>query len=134
MRGGLHRQQVVGAGQHLAAGLARRGDHQVVQRDDARQVGHIRREGADVVVAAGHPQRDRQLGVVVLDDDLARPEQLELQAATEAARLMSDSSASISALPGSRRSSWVTYSCTCSFCLRSSSRLIACASLAWYSS
>src|SRR3990167_10980740 len=44
--------------------------------------------------------------------------------------LMSDNSASISALPGSWRSSWVTYSCTCCFCLRSSDRLTAWPSLA----
>ena len=42
---------------------------------------------------------------------------------------MSDSSASISALPGSCFSSCVTYSCTCSFCLRNSLRLTAWPSL-----
>ena len=83
------------------------------------------------MVAAGDLDRDRQLGVVVLapptwpgrNSSNCRPR-------PSPAWLMSDSSASISALPGSCFSSCVTYSSTCSFCLRSSRRLTACASLA----
>jgi hypothetical protein len=55
-----------------------------VQGDDARQVGHVGSERADVVIAPGHAQGDRQLGVEVLDLDLARLEQVEQQAPPEA--------------------------------------------------
>src|SRR6516165_11221954 len=72
----LHREH---AGQ-----LFRRDQADVVQGDDPRQVGDVGGERADVVVAAGDADRDWQLGVVVLDDDLARTEQLELEAAAEA--------------------------------------------------
>jgi hypothetical protein len=59
-------------------------DAHVLQGDDARQVGHVGREGAHVVVAARHADGDGQFGVVVLDLDLAGAEQLELQAAAQA--------------------------------------------------
>jgi hypothetical protein len=61
-----------------------RGDGQVVQGHDARQVGHVGGEGADLVVAAGHADGDGQLGVEVLDHHLAGTEQLELQAPADA--------------------------------------------------
>jgi len=57
---------------------------QVVQRDDPGQVGDVAGEGAQVVVAPRYAHRDRQLGVVVLQHDLSRPEQLELQSAPDA--------------------------------------------------
>ena len=41
-------------------------------------------EGADVVIAARHLQLDGQFGVIVLDDQLPRTEQIELQAAAQA--------------------------------------------------
>src|SRR5512139_641763 len=63
------------------AALAGRDAH-VVQRDDPRQVGDVAREGAEVVVLAGHFHGDRQFRVVLADIGLARTEQFEVQATT----------------------------------------------------
>ena len=57
----------------------------VVQRDDPRQLRDVARERAHVVVVAGDPDVDRQLGVEIGHPLLRRRlEQLELQAAAEA--------------------------------------------------
>src|SRR5207237_5008958 len=74
-RSGIQRERVV-----LAAGS----DGYVVERDDARELPDIAREGAHVVVAADHLYRDRALGIE-LARDLGRrgPEQVTLQPASQ---------------------------------------------------
>ena len=58
-------------------------DDHVVQGHDAREVGDVGGEGTDVMEAASDADGDRQLGVVVLDHDLTRAEELEVQSTAQ---------------------------------------------------
>jgi len=58
---------------------------EIIQRNNARQIGDIAGESTEIVIAAGDLDGNRQLRVVVLEVGLARTKQFELQAAADAA-------------------------------------------------
>src|SRR5690606_5949127 len=58
-------------------------DREVVQRDDPRQARNAAHEGTEVVVAAYHFDRDRQLDVELLRNFRPQRNRIELQAAAE---------------------------------------------------